>query len=298
MAYTLMAETSDTFELEEYIHHVEATVDLNDEDSVNESAIALKKLANNKLFIAEHLNRQLLSWKSFQQDNRYTSQTLLLGRGSGFFVRANIWEPPDPMMDLSSQKQLYAYEVPHDHNFSFMTVGYFGSGYETVIYEYEREKTSGRPGDEARLTFLENTSLPQGKIMLYRACKDVHIQKRTSEFSISLNLMIHPPDLHSKDQYFFDAQSDKLGDFVPTPGTGRVMLCRLAKHVGNEASASLLHDVALVHGSRRVRAEAWRSLVALEPAGRESIGREAMLDRDPFVQAVALSILDRKENHK
>ena len=295
MAYTIPTSTTSAVALEDYMEYVESQVDLSDEQSIVESGAALRELANNRRFIAEHLNRELGSWRNFQARNRYTSQVLLLGKGKGFFVRAIIWSSPYAPLDAADQDWHYAYEVPHDHNFTFLTAGHFGSGYETVIYEYDRESTSGKPGDPARLSYLETTTLPQGKVMMYRACKDVHIQKHAKEFSVSLNLMVHPPGLHHQDQYYFDVDAGNLGNFVATPGTGRVMLCRLAGQFGDGESVSLLHDLALRHGSRRVRAEALASLAVLEPSQREEVANLGLRDKDPFVKSVALELLMHAE---
>ena len=287
MAYTLSASTDQVFSLEQYIDYVSTKVDVNDEACVLESAWALKALANNRTFIAEALNQELASWQSFQANNRYTPQTMMLGRGRGFFVRANIWEPPDEAVRSEEHNRLFAYKVPHDHNFSFMTAGYLGSGYETSIYEYDRDATDGRPGTHAGLRFLEHTALPQGKVMMYRACKDVHIQEHSSEFSISLNLMLQPPTLLDKDQYYFNIEEDRLDDFVPNSSTGRTMLCRIARHVGDDRTSELLDQIGQYHSARRVRALALESLAELRPEMRAYVMRVASADCDPLVRTIA-----------
>jgi hypothetical protein len=71
-----------------------------------------------------------------------------------------------------------------------MTVGFFGPGYETTIYEYDSSKVTGFVGESVDLRFLETTQLPPGKVMLYRPHADVHAQYPPSELSISLNLMV------------------------------------------------------------------------------------------------------------
>jgi hypothetical protein len=72
-----------------YLDHIHATVDPHDPDSARESADALPALSNNTTVLVHHLNRELaVTWQS---DNRYGGQSLLLGRGDGFLVRASHW---------------------------------------------------------------------------------------------------------------------------------------------------------------------------------------------------------------
>ncbi|MFE0800390.1 hypothetical protein [Streptomyces sp. NPDC058812] len=61
---------------------------------------------------------------------------LLLGSGPGWTVRADIWSPAD-----RNDAALHSYELPPDHNFSFLTVGHLGPGYRTEVWEYDH-----RPG--------------------------------------------------------------------------------------------------------------------------------------------------------
>src|SRR5579884_2565752 len=148
MALTLNSETSSVTSLEDYTEHIRHHVDVRDLDSVCDSANQLKALANNRDFLVEHLNRELLDWRNCQLTNSYTAQTLLLGGGRDFLSRANIWMPPArDAAAREDQNRLFFYEIPHDHNFSFLTVGYFGPGYETTIYEYDSSGVQGEIGE-------------------------------------------------------------------------------------------------------------------------------------------------------
>ncbi|MBT2543060.1 hypothetical protein J7E99_20695 [Streptomyces sp. ISL-44] len=87
---------------------------------------------------------------------------LLLGSGTDYMVRANIWLPPTGM-DPRQEQVLHSYELAHDHPFSFLTVGYFGPGYETTIWEYNPDTLTGQPGEQVELELLEHTDLPPGQ---------------------------------------------------------------------------------------------------------------------------------------
>ena len=45
----------------------------------------------------------------------------------------------------------FFYHVPHDHNFSFLTVGYLGPGYWSEYYEYDYGEVVGMPGEKVDL---------------------------------------------------------------------------------------------------------------------------------------------------
>ena len=149
MALTLEADTQESITLEEYVDYVSREVDVDDEASIVASARALRALANNRRFVGQFLTNELRSWKDFQPTNGYTAQTFMLAQRERFAVRANIWEPPAASRELREhQNALYYYQVPHDHNFSFLTVGYLGPGYETVIYERDPDGLVGVSGRE------------------------------------------------------------------------------------------------------------------------------------------------------
>ena len=154
MALTLETDTHAAITLEEYVDYVSREVDPDDEASIIASAHMLRALANNRRVIGDYLTAELQSWKTFQPTNSYTAQTLMLAQRGRFAVRANIWEPPGSSPELRAhQKALYYYQVPHDHNFSFLTVGYVGPGYETLIYERDPDAIVGVPGESVDLRF-------------------------------------------------------------------------------------------------------------------------------------------------
>lgn len=293
MAYTLDFSTTDTIDLSDYLEYM-SQIDLSDTDQVLASGAMLKALANNRRFVVDKLNDELLSWRNFQPGNNATAQTLVLGSGDGFYVRANMWSPPSRASGVQDwERSLYSYQRPHDHNFSFMTVGYFGSGYATSIYEYDPDQTIGVPGELVGLRFLERTTLPTGKIMFYRAGRDVHSQEHPEEFSISVNLMLHSQESTNRNQYYFNLDNHTIEDYIPTSGTGRVALCSLARHIGNGETASALEEIASRHSMPRVRAAAFESLAVLSGAEHATWER-AMQDKHPLVREVARRSLEEQ----
>ncbi|MFB9311495.1 hypothetical protein [Nocardioides plantarum] len=288
MAYTLDADVSGSIDIDEYIDFVTRTVDLNDEDSILESASMLKALSNNSEFIATRFNDELLAWSEFQTGNGYSSQTLMLGQGEKFAVRANMWVPTGADRDIWDwESHLYAYSRPHDHNFSFMTVGYFGPGYETSIYEYDPRAVVGTAGETVDLEFLEDTSLPAGKVMFYRASRDIHVQAPPPAFSMSINLMIVSADFGSRDQYWFDLESQKVTGHVQTPAASQMLMCHLARWFASDSTMDTLDHLTERAINPRVRLAALDSLAAMQPGERETLVRRAADDPSPLVQDFA-----------
>jgi hypothetical protein len=287
MAITIQADTKSSIELDDFVDYVATSVDLLDEDSIMSSANVLKALSNNRRFIADRVNEELHAWDSFQETNLYTSPTIMLAQGNGFFVRANIWEPPrvDGVDTQFLTDQLFAYQIPHDHNFSFLTVGYLGSGYETTIYEYDYSSVQGMVGEHVPLKLLEKTRLPEGKMMFYRKNRDVHTQEHPEELSVSLNLMVSKSKKNTR-QYFFKVDDQTISNtFSPRPDLQG--LCSLAKAVGNAHTGDLLMCIANSGHCEDVRYAAYESAAALHEDSAVPIWKLAEKDPTPMIRTRA-----------
>ena len=110
----------------------------------------LKQLANNRNFLADLMVAELKQRCEGQvRDNQYSAQVIMLHSASkNFIVRANFWPALKDSVIRHSGTDPFFYGVPHDHNFSFLTVGYFGPGYWSDYYEYEYDEVVGYPGEE------------------------------------------------------------------------------------------------------------------------------------------------------
>lgn len=150
-------------------------VDLADEASIARCADLLAGLALNPDFLADRVIAALKAcYADHLEINRYSAQVFLLHRSSrGFYLRANLWPSARDVAYATSGAAAFSYGVPHDHNFSFLTAGYFGPGYVSDYYDYDPETVDGRLGEPLGLKFVERSSLSRGKMMLYgrgRAC--------------------------------------------------------------------------------------------------------------------------------
>jgi hypothetical protein len=199
------------------------------------------------------------------RDNQYSAQVVMLhGRGSNFSVRANLWPALKDSIVRHSGQDPFFYGVPHDHNFSFLTVGYLGPGYWSDYYEYDYGNVVGYPGEDVDLKFIEKSRLEQGKVMLYRAHKDIHLQLPADEMSVSLNIVEASHSAAVRDQYRFDLANRKI-DGIMTRTSIEPMLA-LAAHYGGEEGMDLIDTFVAGHPSDRLRWAALRARAAAAPS--------------------------------
>ena len=292
MADSFFFDTEESIDLESFISYVNNNIDMQDPASVATAAIKLKKLGNNRNFLVDAINADLLSPGGGQNDNPYSAQSFLLARSEDFLIRANFWTPPTRASQIQQHDLSNVYEKAHCHNFNLLTVGYYGAGYETVIYEYDRAKIQGFPGEHAPLRFLERTRLSRGKVMFFRPGRDVHVQLYPEEFSISLNLIGIPPRGEKIfDQFNFDIKSQQIVSFLNP--CSRSTLIRMAASFGNAVTSRILSDLRVSHYSPRVRLASLKSLSRLEPGSIREIWSVGLKDSHPLVRQAARRKLDQ-----
>jgi hypothetical protein len=263
--------------------------DPRDEESFVAFGPLLKQLANNRTFLADVALTELKDRCASQSaTNHYTSQVIMLHRASEkYFIRANFWPSPRDSVFKTSGISPFFYHVPHDHNFSFLTVGYLGPGYWSDYYEYDYGDVVGLPGEKVDLRFIEKSRLEPGKVMLYRAHKDVHNQLPADELSISLNIMESSLNLPFLDQYRFDVKTCTIAGILSRSAT-EALLAIAANHGGGNGR-DLVESFAARHPSRRIQFAALRELAAAAPdldGGLEVLAR-GLASPDAFVAGMS-----------
>lgn len=210
-------------------------------------------------------------------DNAYGPQVVMLAPPNGnFFIRANLWPSAQEHMVRALGGSSFALGLPHDHNFSFLTLGYFGPGYWSDYYEYDFAAVAGWRGEPVpSLRFVERSRLEPGKLMLYRAHLDVHAQLPADALSVSLNVMHTSGAQGWMDQYRFDLERREVGAIL-SPGPTDAFL-KLAVALGSDEALDLAHRFALHHPSDRLRLAAWEALAARETdcSARDTLWRAA-----------------------
>ena len=221
---------------------------------------ALSRLANNRRFLAglvvEELKQRCAGQARFSQ---YGPQVVLLYGGSQrFLIRANLWPGKNDSAVRNSGADPFFYDLAHDHNFSFLTVGYLGPGYWSDYFEYDYGSVVGYSGEKVALRFVERSRLEPGKVMLYRAHRDVHLQLLPDDFSVSLNIMGLSQGLEYRDQYRFDVERGEVSGVISQSAL-EPMLALAACNGGGEG-LELVERFAERHPSERIRFAAVRSL--------------------------------------
>jgi hypothetical protein len=297
MALTIETRSTNTISLEDFLDHVRGTLVVEDPDSLISLAQDLRSLANNRTFLVRRLQHESMSFRTFQAANRGVPETLEIMRGDGWVLRANVWMPLHSSAS-ENEKRSKIYHDAHDHNFSFLTVGYLGPGYATTIYEYDPDRTTGIAGEPVELRFLERTTLPFGKVMLYRACRDVHSQEYPDALSISLNLIAFDPRFMAMNQYQFDLDRRIIRGFQENEGHGRVLLCRLARLLGDRSTIPILEQLSERHPAPRIRVESRLALAALDPSSANATWRKALADPHLHVRTVAQRSLNYQSHEE
>ncbi|MEM7689412.1 MAG: transposase [Pseudomonadota bacterium] len=274
---------------------VEALADLGfdprDQDNCEEAAVWLRRLTNNRTFLAERLIDQLAGRAKgggiAPVDSGYGPQAIVLSplRG-GMFVRANIWPAERDLCFQTSGAKNFVYGVPHDHNFSFLTSGYCGPGYRSDYYEYDYDAVVGYPGEKAGLRFIERSALHEGKLMLYRAHVDVHSQLPPEALSVSLNIMHVDPAQGWFDQYGFDLERGEITR-VLSPNATEAFL-RVAVASGSDEALDYAQRVGRSHPSERLRLASFEARAGLAgEEDRDALWREGEMCGSRMVAAVA-----------
>ena len=218
-------------------------------------------------------------------ESGYGPQALLLSplRGN-MFLRANIWPAEHDLCFRTSGARTFVYGVPHDHNFSFLTCGYLGPGYESDYFDYDYEAVIGYPGEDARLRFVERSSLDEGKLMLYRAHRDVHSQLPARSLTVSVNVMHVDPAQGWFDQYGFDLESGEVTRTL-SPNTTEVFL-RTAVASGSGEAAEFARWVGRSHPSDRLSLASFEARAGVAD-DRDAVWREGEASGSLLVAAVA-----------
>lgn len=257
MPRVIPADTEERIELGELIELLETGgFDARDEENFASFGPALKKLANNRTFLTDIVIQELKDRCEDQlRGNQYSSQVIILPtRSRKFMMRANFWPGLNDSVVHNSGINPFFYGVPHDHNFSFLTVGYLGPGYWSEYYEYDYEQVTGYTGEKVDLKFIEKSRLELGKVMLYRTHKDVHNQLPADEMSISLNILETDDSIAFRDQYRFDLEQKTVDGILTL--TPLDPLLAISAHFGGDNGRDLLDNFAARHPSDRMRFKA------------------------------------------
>ncbi|EDP98984.1 hypothetical protein [Shewanella benthica] len=235
-------------------------VNFDDENEILKLSPYLKMLSNNKGWLEEFIKDGLNDPSNFQIDNLYSSQSYILAEiGERAFLRFAIWSPKG-FSDALDEDNFYSYKTAHNHDFSLLTVGYIGSGYTTSLYKINpTQKILGYIGENLDLKYKEKIQLSEGRVILYEAGTDIHIQHEPNEFSISLNLIVEQSQ-KKIDQFYYDVDSKKIAGYVGNTDLKPAMFMRYAAAMNQNVYKNFLEKISKNHESAITRLYAHRAL--------------------------------------
>lgn len=225
-------------------------------EDLDKTALVLRGLYEDRGFLVNFLASQLRS--ELEVSNAYSSQVFVLKKSKFFTLRAVLWEPPRGI----AGEEMFLYEMPHDHDFSFFTLGYFGPGYETEVRSYDQDSVVGLVGESVLSLQGERFNLKERRVVLYEGGRDIHNQYPPEKLSISFNVI---QDISAfgikRRQYEFDqgfTEIKRVLNVNPIP-----LFVRAACAIGGEA-VNYVEEVARFAPTEYARAAALKALVGLD----------------------------------
>jgi len=282
MALSFVPARRDTSSLRDFIEWCNSYSSLHDPERAPEVADAIAAAAADRRLIPDFMVGELRNLRDFQSNNTYKPPTFVVHRGKGYTLRAVVWLPLEERLEPS----LFSYYEAHDHNFSFYTCGCFGPGYTTDVYEYDPDSVVGLPGELVELRFLERTTLPEGKVMYYRASRDVHVQLPPPSLSVSFNLILATARKPRR-QFDFDLANQRIKAQVDAANWHQALFDAAAL-AGDERTLEVLVSIAETHPSSTVRALGWKTLIERHPSSADQFFAAAVRDGDVYVRHTAI----------
>lgn len=245
----------------------------------------LAALSANRSFLADFVLSDLReSVRGYQSGNNYTDITINLHFSSNYHLRANVWTPSQSFNGSTEVvDRLHAYGLAHNHNFQFLTVGYFGPGYRTTIAEFDPERITGNPiGQRAHLRNFRDITLHEGAMIYFEAHSDVHVQHPCPELSVSINLMPKQSGVHLTEQYEFDFSSDRITGYVRGQVNHRVEMIKMLGLLGGSAYHEEFLELAQSFPCSRTRLACMKQLAShMAPSDLKHLVRR---DASPMVR--------------
>lgn len=243
-------------------------------ENLDTTAKVLRGLFEDREFVSDFLQKVLISDLG---GNDYSSQVFVIHRSKYFTLRVVLWGAPQGLPG----EDIFLYELPHDHDFSFFTLGYSGPGYETLVKYYDNSGVVGLPGEEVSTDGDERWLLKEQRVVFYEGGRDIHCQIPPSSLSISFNVLqeINAFGIRRR-QYEFDRDFSHIRRVINVNPVS--LLVRAACALKGEG-VRYVEEIAAAGGEYE-RAVAFKALIAMDSKYRLS----ALRDESIYVRAMAL----------
>ncbi|PSH12430.1 hypothetical protein B7R74_20310 [Yersinia pseudotuberculosis] len=294
MAVKVKTKENSSLTLKEFILFLETSGNLEklrnsiySSEVMSDTASQLRALAASKEHILSIIIKDLENTDHFQPQNYEQTQGFVLHSTPYYTIRLMLWIPPEHQAGTVP----LSYNIAHDHTVDLMTVGFFGPGYRTSLYEFDYNEPIQRTDGLTRLDYKGEMYLRENEVIYYFANKDVHIQHEPESLSVSLNLVISKPDTSVRQTIF---------DIKPIDGDGnlwwgnprfnsidkiisqRSIFSALLTH-GNMRTKKAIKHIAQNHEADEARALSW---VAILHNDNTELNNVLTLEESPYVKRV------------
>ncbi len=280
MALTIPCSKANLMSLGDFIEYVESKIDRKDANSIASAAPMLRAVANDPQLILTALHQQMR--ETFAQRRLPTTQVVVLGGGSDFYVRADVWPSADAAAKPVYREQAEAYRFGIAQSFPCLMTGHHGPGLIHDLYAYDPGAIIGYVGEPVDLAFIERVQLTTDAAVLFLPQGEVVQRIPPEAYSISVGLMIFR---ESGEQHYIDVKSRVLLESAPVlPHARRSALLRLAGLIGDENTQQYLDDIAKNNPCARTRLAAYEALVNIMPVQSAALWMRATRDPATAVQ--------------
>lgn len=262
-----------------------------EEQSLSHAANCLTRLGNNATFLGDLLVDRLVGCdvaEGVAPDTGPANHIVLAAPLKGnFALLAVLWPSREEAQLRASDPRAYGYGLACDTHCDVLALGHLGPGPELEDFAYDRGAVMGWRGEPVALEALGRARLEPGRLVHYRAGRDVVRPHPPEALSVSLILAHRHPSHAWGDHYEFDVEAGRIGR-VLGGGPSEAFL-RIAVALGGEEARDLAQRFGCHHPSERMRIAAWRALAgrAGDEAGRDAVWREAENTGNRVVAAVA-----------
>ncbi|MBV1776205.1 hypothetical protein KSF73_10830 [Burkholderiaceae bacterium DAT-1] len=181
-------------------------------------------------------------------------QSFYLSGSDSHYLRLNIWLPQSGQPYESFERELYSYQLAHNHDFRLLTVGYAGPGYWTDLYEIPASDIQNKPGKMVQLNHHRREQLTQGKVLYFDSYHDVHVQHYPESLSISVNLIFRN-EVRPYEQILVDTGTGVVQDYPAlSAGSRAINVLKMFALASPQPSNQAVQAIADTHKVERVRA--------------------------------------------
>ncbi|WGL58643.1 hypothetical protein QEJ31_08855 [Pigmentibacter sp. JX0631] len=281
--------TDKSITIDQLKNYLDSTnISYSNREDLNSCALKLTELYNNRNFLADILIEELKNHNNIQSSNNYTSQVIIIESNKKYTIRANIWLPYANNLE---EKKLYAYDNYHDHNFDLLTLGYFGPGYETILFEYDAEKTYGYIGEKVNINFKEKYTLKEGEILFLEKSKDIHLQCYPSEMSVSINIIMNEFSNKKSSQFEFDINDSSIKRILNNQSSK--FLIELSSFFPSENLFEVIKTISVKNPYDYIRLSCFKTLLEMNKDSTTDILNYIRKDPSKLINSHYLKIVEQ-----